>query len=72
MNTVLIVLLVVLIFGLGFVIYLLFSKKDGTSSESLGMLKQDLQGLQQLINQSQSVLSETGLGAALTLLPPLF
>ena len=58
MNTLLIILLVVLIMGLGFVIYLLFTKKDGTGAESLGMLKQDLQGLQQLINQSQSLLND--------------
>ncbi len=58
MNTILIVLIGLVLLALLIVIYLLAVKKSGVSSDSLGMLKQDLQGIQQLINQSQSHLNE--------------
>lgn len=58
MNTILIVLIGLVLLALLVVIYLLTVKKSGVSSDSLGMLKQDLQGIQQLINQSQSHLNE--------------
>ncbi len=58
MNTILIVLIGLVLLALLVVIYLLAVKKSGVSSDSLGMLKQDLQGIQQLINQSQSHLNE--------------
>ena len=58
MNIILIVLIALVLLALLVVIYLLTVKKSGVSSDSLGMLKQDLQGIQQLINQSQSHLNE--------------
>ena len=58
MNIILIVLIGLVLLALLVVIYLLTVKKSGVSSDSLGMLKQDLQGIQQLINQSQSHLNE--------------
>ncbi|MEI6741526.1 MAG: DNA recombination protein RmuC [bacterium] len=58
MNIILIVLIALVLLALLVVIYLLTVKKSGISSDSLGMLKQDLQGIQQLINQSQSHLNE--------------
>jgi len=58
MNIILIVLIGLVLLALLVVIYLLTIKKSGVSSDSLGMLKQDLQGIQQLINQSQSHLNE--------------
>ena len=58
MNTILIVLIGLVLLALLVVIYLLAVKKSGVSSDSLGMLKQDLQGIQQLINHSQSHLNE--------------
>ena len=60
MNTILIVLVAILVIGIVFVIYLLLNQRqNGTNSaESMGFLKQDLQGLQQLINQSQALMNE--------------
>lgn len=60
MNTILIVLVATLVIGIVFVIYLLLNQyQNGTNSaESMGFLKQDLQGLQQLINQSQALMNE--------------
>ncbi len=58
MNSILVVLIALVLLALMVVIYLLTVKKSGVSSDSLGMLKQDLQGIQQLINQSQSHLNE--------------
>ncbi len=58
MNTVLIVISSFVLLALLIVIYLLINKKPDTSSDLLGMLKQDLQGIQQLINQSQSHLND--------------
>jgi len=58
MNIILIVLIGLVLLALLVVIYLLTIKKSGVSSDSLGMLKQDLQGIQQLINQSQSHMNE--------------
>lgn len=48
----------ILIVAMGAVIFLLLSKKGDSSTETVSLLKQDLQGLQQLINQSQSNLNE--------------
>lgn len=59
MNTLLLILVAVTLLGLGIVLYLLINqKRNGHNMDSLGMLKQDLQGLQQLINQSQAHLNE--------------
>jgi DNA recombination protein RmuC len=60
MNTILVVLVAILVIGIVFVIYLLLNQRqNGTNSaESMGFLKQDLQGLQQLINQSQALMNE--------------
>jgi DNA recombination protein RmuC len=60
MNTILVVLVAILVIGIVFVIYLLLNQRqNGTiSAESMGFLKQDLQGLQQLINQSQALMNE--------------
>lgn len=53
MTTLLIVLVMVLIVGVGAVIYLLLTKKD-TNSDHTQILKQDILGLQQLISQTQA------------------
>ncbi len=58
MNNIFIILLSVIFLALIAVIYLLMTKKNEASTDSLSFLKQDLQGLQQLINQSQSHLNE--------------
>lgn len=55
----LIVLIVILLAGFGFVIYMLNQKITELKSDSgVGLLKQDLQNLSQSINQSQNQLSE--------------
>lgn len=53
MLTLLVVLVVVLIFAVGVVIYLLITKKD-SSTDHTQILKQDIIGLQQLISQTQA------------------
>jgi len=58
MTTLLIIMLIVLLLAIGAVIYLLITKNNGISSDTLGMLKQDIQGISQLINQSQSHLND--------------
>ncbi len=58
MITLLIIMAIMLFICLGAVIYLLINKNSLNNSGSLGMLKQDLQGLQALINQSQSHINE--------------
>lgn len=59
MDTVLLVLAVIIALGLGIVIFLLFNQRNGgQNKDNFGMLKQDLQGLQQLINQSQAHMNE--------------
>ncbi len=57
MTVLLIVLLVILIIGVGVIIFLLLNKKD-TSTDNTQLLKQDLQGLQQLISQTQAHMHE--------------
>lgn len=57
MLTLLTVLIIVLIAGVAIIIYLLLSRK-GTNSDHTQIIKQDLQGLQQLINQSQAHMNE--------------
>lgn len=57
MTNILVGLLVLLIVGVGVIIYLLLSKKDN-STDNTQLLKQDLQGLQQLISQTQSHMNE--------------
>ena len=59
MNTLPIVLSALIVLGLAVVIYLLLNQKGKSqNSDSLSMIKQDLQGLQQLINQSQAIMNE--------------
>ena len=58
MTTLLIIMFIVLLLAIGAVIYLLITKNNGISSDTLGMLKQDIQGISQLINQSQSHLND--------------
>lgn len=58
MTTVLIILVSILILAVGAVIFLLLSNKSEKGSDALSVLKQDLQGLHQLINQSQSNMNE--------------
>lgn len=58
MNIALISLMIFIFLALLGVIYLLLSRKNETPSDSLSLLKQDLQGLQQLINQSQSHMND--------------
>jgi DNA recombination protein RmuC len=58
MNILLISLLVLILISLVGVIYLLINKKNEASGDALSLLKQDLQGIQQLINQTQSHMNE--------------
>ncbi len=58
MVILLIIMAIMLFICLAAVIYLLINKNSLNNSGSLGMLKQDLQGLQALINQSQSHINE--------------
>ena len=58
MNILLISLLVLILISLLGVIYLLINKKNEASGDALSLLKQDLQGIQQLINQTQSHMNE--------------
>ena len=58
MTTLLIIMFIVLLLAIGAVIYLLITKNNGISSDTLGMVKQDIQGISQLINQSQSHLND--------------
>lgn len=57
MTVLLVILLVILGIGIGIVIYLLLTRKD-FSADHTQILKQDLQGLQQLISQTQSHMNE--------------
>jgi DNA recombination protein RmuC len=58
MNILLISLLALILISLAGVIYLLINKKNEASGDALSLLKQDLQGIQQLINQTQSHMNE--------------
>jgi len=58
MNILLISLLALILISLVGVIYLLINKKNEASGDALSLLKQDLQGIQQLINQTQSHMNE--------------
>ncbi len=56
-------LLLIFMFGavlvlMGLVVYLLINKKNDNSAEMASLLKQDLQGLQHIISQSQSSMNE--------------
>lgn len=57
MTNILIGLLALLLMGIGVVIYLLLTKKDH-STDNAQLLKQDLQGLQQLISQTQAHMND--------------
>lgn len=59
MNNLLIVLGLIITIGLAIVIYLLLNQNSRpNNNESFGLIKQDLQGLLQLINQSQAIINE--------------
>jgi DNA recombination protein RmuC len=56
-------LLLIFMFGavlvlMGLIVYLLINKKNDNSAEMASLLKQDLQGLQHIISQSQSSMNE--------------
>lgn len=60
MGNIIVFLLVFLILLMLAVLYVLLKKNktDSTSSDAIGLLKQDLQGLQQTINQSQQHMND--------------
>jgi len=58
MDTFTYALLIIIVIILAIVAYKLLSKKNTDESESISTIRQDLQGLQQLINQSQAMLNE--------------
>ena len=59
MNSLLLAIGVIIAIGLAAVIYLLLSQNNkSNNNDSLGLIKQDLQGMLQLINQSQAIINE--------------
>lgn len=58
MNSLIYIILVLIVIVLGYVVYKLALNKEPRENETLNVLRQDLQGLQQLINQSQSSLND--------------
>jgi DNA recombination protein RmuC len=49
---------ILVLIAMGVIIFLLISKKDDGNSDMASLLKQDLQGLQQIISQTQSSMNE--------------
>ena len=58
MNLLLIFMFGAVLMLMGLIVYLLINKKNDNSAEMASLLKQDLQGLQHIISQSQSSMNE--------------
>jgi len=58
MNALLLTMFILVLIAMGVIIFLLISKKDDGNSDMASLLKQDLQGLQQIISQTQSSMNE--------------
>ena len=58
MNLLLIFMFGAVLILMGLIVYLLINKKNDNSAEMASLLKQDLQGLQHIISQSQSSMNE--------------
>lgn len=58
MDTLTYALMILIVTILAVLAYRLLSKKGPGESESIGIIRQDLQGLQQLISQSQAILND--------------